>query len=371
MGKKKVKRDEDIGSLHVIAISLSMDGMNLALETEMTKAALLYADRVTIASPGASMMASFASLTLGDEEQKLRTLAQLTESLPDGELVQAHVDRLLSLKHYSRQDLIALKQLHESVREFETVVEGQLEAAGAAELALAIERGVVEVDLLGIDEVTAEGDLHIILERLTELMERAVSSSSNIHPLFDSAAAGYLRALIDEGAVREAALGPAAEIGVARALIANLEAFPQASMDVVLDVRGRLQEPLIRFRAAMDELSRETRETPLGPAFESEVRRLYRLRVEPALLDLRELMDELGVRPTLARGAASGLPEALFSFFVGAAVGAPDWVKLGSAGGLTVAAVAKEFLKRREVIASARSNEVFFLYAAQADLAGR
>lgn len=368
--KKRSEKASGIGHLHVTVISLAMDGLSLTLETEMAKAALLYADKVTIASPGASMLAAFASLTFGDERQRMRTLAQLAGGLPDGGSLPGQVEHLLSRKHPSREELLALNQLRQSSREFEGVVEQKLEEAGAAELAAAIETGLVEIDLLGFDEMSEGDDFDIILEHVVSLMERTVSSSSTSHPLFDGSASGFLRAMVDEGAVSDVALGPAKEIGVARALIANLEAFPQASMDVVLDVRGRLRDPLVRFRVAVDAMSRETRETPLGAAFESEVRRLCKIKVEPALLEIRELMDEMSVRPTLARAAATGVPPAMISFLVGAGLGAPDWIKLGSLGGMAVGAAAKEYLKRRDLSDSARSNQVFFLYAADAALAG-
>jgi len=297
------------------------------------------------------------------------TLSQLAVGLPGDDAIPGLVEDLLSRKHPSREELLALSQLRQSARELEGVVEQKLEEAGAAELAMAIETGVVEIDLLGFDEMSEEDDFDIVLEHVISLMERTVSSSSTSHPLFDGSASGFLRAMVDEGAVSDVALGPATEIGLARALIANLEAFPQASMDVVLDVRGRLRDPLVRFRVAVDAMSRETRETPLGPAFESEVRSLYRIKVEPALLEIRELMDEMSVRPTLARAASTGLPPAMISFLVGAGLGASDWIKLGSLGGMAVGAVAKEYLKRRDLTGSARSNEVFFLYAADAALA--
>lgn len=369
MGSKKKRGSEDeLGQLHVTVISLAMDGLNLSRETEMTKAALLYADRVTLASPSASLLTALASLTLGDERQRMRTLSKLASALPGGEAIPGMVEHLLSRKHYSREELLFREQMRESARELERIVENQLDEAGAGELAPAIEAGVVDIDLLGVDELTEEGDFDIVLEHVTSLMERTVSSSSTSHPLFDGSASGLLRAMINEGAVGNVALGPATEIGVARSLIGNLEAFPQASMDVVLDVRGRLGDPLTRFRVAMDAMSREARETPLGPAFESEVRRLYRVKVEPALLEIREAMEDLGVRPTLARTASTGLPTAAISFLVGAGLGAPDWIKLGTLGGTAVGTAAKEYLKRRELASSAKSNEIFFLYAADAAL---
>jgi len=64
--KKRNEKVSGIGHLHVTVISLAMDGLSLTVETEMAKAALLYADKVTIASPGASMLTAFASLTMGD-----------------------------------------------------------------------------------------------------------------------------------------------------------------------------------------------------------------------------------------------------------------------------------------------------------------
>jgi len=370
MGKKtKGRGDKGLGHLHVTVISLGMDGLDLTREAEMAKAALLYADRVTIASPSASLLTALASLTIGDERQRMRTLSQLAGVLPGGEAIPAAVDYLLSRKHYSKQELLMMGQLRDSARELERVVEAQLDKAGAGEFAPAIEAGVVDIDLLGVDEMTDDGDFDIVLEHVTRLMERTVSSSSKSHPLFDGSASDYLKAMINEGVVSDVALGPATEIGMARALIANLEAFPKAPMDVVLDVRGRLRDSLTRFRVAVDELSREARDTPLGPGFESEVRRLYRVKVEPALLEIREVMDEMRVRPTLERTASTGLPTALISFLVGAGLGAPDWIKLGSLGGTAVGVAAKEYLKRRDLSRSARSNEIFFLYAADTALA--
>lgn len=369
--RKRSEKTAALGSLHVTVISLAMDGLNLSPVTEMTKAALLYADRVTIASPSASLLTALASLTLGDERQRMRTLSELASALPGGETIPPMVAYLLSKRHYSREELLVRNRLRESTRELERIVEHQLDEAGAAELAPAIESGVVDIDLLGVDELTAEGDIEIILEHFTKLMETMVSSSSTSHPLFDASASDLLKAMIDEGAIGHADLGPATEISMAKSLISSLEAFPQASMDVVLDVRARLADPLTRFRVAMDDMAREVRVTPVGPAFDAEVRRLYRARVEPALLEIRETIEELGARPTLARAASSGLPTAAISFLVGAALDPADWIKLGAVGGAVVVTAAKEYLKRQEVAKRAKSNEIFFLYAADCALAGR
>ena len=370
MSKKKLRQDEHaLGHLHVTVVALTMGGLDLTRETEMTKAALLYADKVTIASPSASLLAALASLTIGDERQRMRTLSQLAGALPGGEAIPPAVDYLLSRKHYSRQELLMLGQLRGSALELQRVVETQLDEAGAGELDSAIESGVVDIDLLGVDEVASEEDLNLVLERVVSLIETAVASSSTSHPLFDGAASDLLRAMMEEGTVTDVAFSPATEIGLASSFITGLEAFPKASMDVVLDVRERLRDPLVRFRGAVDAMSRDAREMPFGPAFDPEVRRLYRIRVEPALLEIRELMDDMGVRPTLARAASTGIPSGAIAFLVGAGLGAPDWVKLGSLGGAAVGAAAKEYLKRRDLVDRARSNEIFFLYAADSALA--
>jgi hypothetical protein len=330
----------------------------------MAKAALLYADRVTIASPNAALLASMASLTVGDRRQRLKTLSQLAGALPGGEAISPIVDHLLAQKHHSRDELLMLRQLEASFAELETIVESQLAEAGAEELALAIAEGLVEIDLLGVDEIGAERDLDVVIERVVALIENAVSRSSGSHPLFDDSSGDLLRAMVNEGRIDDVALEGAREIAVANTLIASLDAFPHASMDVILDVRERLADALMRFRVAVDAMSRETGDIPSGPGFEAEVRRLYRIRVEPALLEIRELLTEMDALPSLARAASAGVLPGALAFVAGASLGGADWAALASLGGAAAAAGAGEYLKRRAVHASVRKNECYFLYAA-------
>jgi len=370
MSKKRAKRQESkLGGLHVTVIALGMDGLSLSRETEMAKAALLYADKVTIASPNAALLAAMASLTVGDKRQRMQTLSQLASVLPDGEAIPQVVEHLLAQKHPSREELLMLRQLESSVAQLEAVIETQLAEAGAGELSLAIASGLVDIDLLGLDEVREVRDFDVVIERVVSLIETTVSRSSNSHPLFDGSSGDLLGAMLNEGKIKDAALGSARKISIASTLIASLEAFPNASMDVILDVRERLGDALIRFRVAVDDLSRETREVPSGPAFEAEVRRLYRVKVEPRMLEIRELLSELRAVPTLARVASAGVLPGALAFVVGAGLGAADWVKLASIGGTASAAAAKEYLKRRDVQSSARRNEFYFLYAADVAMA--
>jgi hypothetical protein len=71
--------------LHItVAAITDMHELDLRHETELVKAALLYADRVTLASPKVAFMASIASFTTLDRRQRIDAMAELMGILDDG-----------------------------------------------------------------------------------------------------------------------------------------------------------------------------------------------------------------------------------------------------------------------------------------------
>src|SRR5207245_714570 len=75
-----------------------------------------------------------------------------------------------------------------------------------------------------------------------------------------------------------------------------LEALPDAPMDEILDVRARLRDPLARFRAGVSRVSDVIALAPYSAEFPSEVAALYRREVGPALAELRDLEEQMGLR---------------------------------------------------------------------------
>src|SRR5688572_7923890 len=72
--------------LHVtVAAITDMHELDLRHETELVKAALLYADRVTLASPKVAFMASLASITTLDDRQRIKAMAELGGLMDNGQ----------------------------------------------------------------------------------------------------------------------------------------------------------------------------------------------------------------------------------------------------------------------------------------------
>jgi hypothetical protein len=182
-------------------------------------------------------------------------------------------------------------------------------------------------------------------------------------PIVDLGAAETLR-MDTAGAARTAAQG--LFVGLT---LGELRAFPDADMDVVLDVRDRLQPSRARFRQAMTEAGRS-----LATADASELadacRYLRQTEVEPALLEIGEALEDLGAVPTLLRLASdkAAMAAAVTAISAMASVAhAPIEVHalfaaLGSAG--STAAAVKELGSRRKIKKAVAKRPYWLLHEA-------
>lgn len=234
---------------------------------------------------------------------------------------------------------------------------------GADELRVAAQQGPLTIDVLGENEPYTKEHFTYVLDRLEELLEDVLSPSSETYPLFDDATGAVLQRMIAGEAHADPEWTQARHIGLASELVLHLEAFPRASMDVILDVRGQLQKPLRRFRAAVAEFAHQLEYVPVDKTFRVEVRALYVRVLEPELHDIRESIENLGVRPTLLRGAAP-VSGAAVALGIGARLGMPDLALMGlmaAGAGATVAAEVKHGIDEDR---ARRKNRCFWLYEA-------
>jgi hypothetical protein len=370
-------RRRDAVHMTVAAVT-SIDALDLRHETQLVKAALLYADNVTLASPKVLMLASLAAFGAADRRARIDGMAELIGLLEQGqeatELYQQLRKRRTRLSPQERRMLVMLERhLEASGEELAAQVDAMLEQAGADELGRALEEGLVTIHGLGSDGADEETFLDVAVERMADLLAESVSTSAQTFPLFDDEAGDLLRAMVAEGKVADPHRPRAAEAGIAGRLIGQLEAFPDADMDVVLDVRRRLQTPLIRFRAALAAASSQFATAAWDEAFAREVDDLFRREVA-ALLEVREALDELGARPTLLR--AAGRKETVGAVGAALALAAAGGIALmdlpaliyGTPGvGIAVSAAA-ETAERRAARQEASRNAFYFLYRAETEL---
>jgi hypothetical protein len=140
----------------------------------------------------------------------------------------------------------------------------------------------------------------------------------------------------------------ALEGALATSLLGELEGFPNASMDVILDVRQRLERPRIRFRAAIAAATRELASE--GPRdVDAAIVDVRRRVVAPAIAEIQEELGALNVRNTLLRITSSPWTAGTLAAQLSLAAGA------GGAGGL--AALARGLLATPVVAALAKEAD--------------
>ncbi len=126
---------------------------SLAHDAALVKAALLYADRVTLASPNTIMLAGVAGLTVPDSQDRRDALMGMASVLPGSEdAVALYEDLKRRRTKLSPIERIALMRMEKALKtsgdEMAEMVRGMLETAGMPELQRAMEAGVLGIHML-------------------------------------------------------------------------------------------------------------------------------------------------------------------------------------------------------------------------------
>jgi hypothetical protein len=357
-----------LDEIHVTVCAVGVgEEFHLRREVELVKSALLYADRVTLASPKVALIDTLAETAPGTAEDAETFRASGLAETPGWQAALYHHDRQLDGAKLEAHEQALVDRFADQLKWVRDRRRARAEAVyaetGADELLLAAKQGLLTIDVLGENERPSTDHFRHVLDRLEELLEDVVSPTSETYPLFDDATGAVLQRMMEGDALIDPDWTHARHAGLASELVLDLEAFPHASMDVILDVRGQLQKPLRRFRSAVAEFARQLEEVPVDKAFRNEVRGLYVRLVEPELLDLRESIESLYLRPTLLRGAAPATGTTI-ALGIGAAFGVPDLALVGTLaagfGGSAAAEVKHEIDEAR----ARRRNRCFWLYKA-------
>jgi hypothetical protein len=365
------------GGVHITVATGGVEGrtsLDVAHETALVKAALLYADHVTLASPRVSFLASVASILVADEAQRADVALQLVQVLPEGADVAGRINALRRKRRPSVDERFLLRDLQQRLREtgaeLAERVESILTDSGVAELATAIGAGVLDLDPLGFNDPRGMED---VAYRLGDLLAKVVSPGATTYPLLDESTNSLLKAMIREGAAPAANLRAATEPTLASRWIGELQAFPDAAIETVLEAREALASPLVRFRAAMVTISTKFEATPLDDRFAREAAEAFRQEVAPALEELRELAAEdsvtrLLLHPTTVNATRAGLG-GLLGVVGATSVSLPAIV--GAAVGVAGDIGASMYARHYGIGAKRRENAFLFLYEANRQLVDR
>lgn len=373
----------------------------------LIKPALLYADRVTLHSPSASLLK--AAFSLGEPNSpldRLNMILAIVDQVPSmGLQLQVPPDTLAQMKMFMAIDPRLVRQvarrsgsgaeiesLYDKLSEWDSIWDEQIPAVlhqieeqfGATELLEAMKSGFLEIAPIGtasntdhvastLRAATGEGSDEDTGELIASFVATLVEilTEGRSFPLLDSASAELARSMeVDEGVqVSPGSMTRGAEISSAVAFMGYLPSFERLGIDEILDLRKSLRDPLLRFRGAIATLSKNFEARPIDEAFDDELEDAWRREVAPALAEIRESLAEHG----LLREAASvalGDPRRLMVEAGGifAAAHAPllslsELATASAAIGVPIVDVMGQALaKRIESRRQARKNAFFFLH---------
>ncbi|WIE58243.1 hypothetical protein DEI96_001120 [Curtobacterium sp. MCLR17_031] len=277
--------------------------LSVAEDVRLTRAGLLYADKVELWSPAASLLATIAAGARDDPLAVFEGLLVLNNDqlarlgIKDPPQARAALDALRQFRALPRQQRRTLPaEAQAAFSQAGSVIDGlttggndaiskldeQWTSAGGRELTEASDAGLL--DVRRPDWLTADQQIETYVEQLAALIE-----DPRRHMLFDEPTAELVSHLREEGRVAAAprALLNAREAGAGTRFIEYLQAFPQAPMSSVISARGALHDELVRYRRAVAALSMKLDANVTDSNFDAELEHLWRTEVQPALIDLR------------------------------------------------------------------------------------
>jgi hypothetical protein len=231
---------------------------DLEHEVRLVKAALMYADHVSLASPRVSLVSAWAAFVDAidheDAAGALRVARVLTSENP--EFAAARAALLPSTPTFGRaleapDETRVLDLLRPSRDRYSRALERAVGQTPYQELLVGIGAGVVDTIQMGFlleDEGFNPG---AIVGEFIGLFARTLAPSARSVPLLDETALAVLRAATRVGVIKDPIPPSGSEVRIASLLIGDLEAFPDASMENILTTRVELAGELARFRAAL------------------------------------------------------------------------------------------------------------------------
>ncbi len=409
-GKKKRKRagrgrpsperaaapKPNAGGLHItIGTGPSRDPatgqLSLADDARLLKAALLYADRVKLASAGSSItLGMVATAALGPDAQLDFLERHFRENLSRDSPERAamgieFVRRYRELRQSRNVAKDMLPKRLEWSRELGKIWAGFREnweafarTAGIGEIQAARRSGFVDVAdfaagglergaALSADarELRSDEYWEEVTAETFGMLSDAVAGGKT-HPMLDDTAGELVRLGIEAGAITVSETGRARSRhgGLASDLLRRLPLFDEASVAEVLDVRRALEAPLVKFRSEVSRYADGMRAQGWDEEFASDAEDVFVREVAPAVQEIEEMVRTDRALSTLwqrmnrpqdwALGPTLGVATYTLASF-------PEIASLSVAGGVGLAgAIRNARAEHREAQRAIEGHGLFF-----------
>lgn len=375
--------------LRITVASMGESGIGLKNELQMLKSAILYADKVTLISPLASLYLPMEEFVTASTDAKLRAFFSWAEATGImKEQFKTSYDLYRSLarkKRRTKEEILRYALLR---RNFEKAFSdshlGEMakiiaEDAGTAQVKRAVESGILSVQKLE----TYGGTLadQYVSSVLSALLEQTS------YPLLDSrtgnAVDAYFNVLASFGLTTARGSNLPGSVRfrgtqthLNQVFTAGVPHFPLAPLDAILDIRSELQDSLTAYRAAVIEFSHEVESIPWSESFEAELDELYRRKVAPQVANLSEEVEENSELRVLAKrasesqalwGAAFGIVALAFQGDVSSMLGQLTSPALASSAAATVLPILfKSMNEHKKRTTELRRNPLYLLSQTEA-----
>lgn len=320
------------------AHDVSGDERQISEDVALVRSALLYADKVRLVSGSAMMLFGMKQIMdLPPSHSLLFILSQLSDeqisrmtnddSGKSAEAIRALMQYKSIPRKERRANMVmfnaareALTEFTESARAASTASKeniGQMSRGyGADELQLAVDAGVLEVDLDWPIELDSE------VPSTDRIIETLNSNNGNV--MLDSQMRGLVGAMhkekvyelprVFDSVIRRTRTGTR--------MIENLPSFPDAPMESILQTRKETEEDQQKYRRKVSELSTQLREHALSDALDADIDDFWLDEVVPEVQQLQKVMaqssagieaarrtakDSRRVMPKVVGGASAGL----------------------------------------------------------------
>lgn len=357
----------------------SAEGVSLARDVDLVKAAVLYADEVQLVSVGAAMIAGIAQFAEGDGGGVLSLFTgmddETLEHYTGAPLPAGWREAVTFLSQPGAEHIPGMGDLASSLREelgksqrmMQDIAEQQMESSGATELLPAIHSGLVRLSAAGFDN--AVGDTESQFDAWLDLLKELLADTQT-RLVLDDQVGRLVTAMINEGMVqpRQLTKQHAGEAAVGSGLIARLPAFPQAPISEVLDLRADLANPLTKYRRAVVRLSKDMHAAPFDADMPDKIDDLWNTEIQPALAELHDGLHDHGLVREIARAARDDVKTLIATgpglYLAFAAVGTVNELVSTAvpAAAPVIAAAAKGQATHAKEQKRLRDNDLLYLY---------
>lgn len=348
----------------------------------LVKAALLYADRVTLRSPVTTMLVAVAALrnlTLEEKVELIVNLAPVIDRVGGEKLAHDLLGIFVTANRKRRRQLEGgIRSAFEVVKSKATEI---LNDFGANDLIRATQLDILDVQAFDMGK---GGGVASSIRKVagapaadepdvtSQFIDGVLSDirDPNTFPMLDAQTKRIVNAGVREGVFQftDAEVKKGRHVALAGHVFDRLPVFENVPIDELIDVREQLQAPLVRFRAAMIRFSAAVKEAPWDEGFRAEAELILLQEVEPALQELdelvrgnsylRHLVDAvIGDRKTLV--GALGLAVADWGQLAGDLLNVPA---TAVAGLLTAHRAWKAEEGRKKIAEQIKGHEMYFVY---------